>query len=169
MEYISIPLDETHIRRNFKCGKEKLDKYLHNQVTQDIERDVAVCFVIIDKNNNVMGYYTLSNSSIPKEGLPPELKKKYAKSYPYLPATLLGRLAVDKFIAGKGYGQMLLIDALKRSFFASKKSIASLAVIVDPLDEEAISFYKKFGFILLPDSGKMFLTMKTISTLFPAK
>ncbi len=28
------------------------------------------------------------------------------------------------------------------------------------------SFYKKYGFILLPESKKMFLPMKTIKTLF---
>lgn len=32
----------------------------------------------------------------------------------------------------------------------------SIGVVVDPLDEDAVAFYKKFGFITLPDSGKMF-------------
>jgi hypothetical protein len=41
-----------------------------------------------------------------------------------------------------------------------------MAVIVDPIDNNAISFYKKYGFIELPDSGKMFLPMTTISKLF---
>ena len=44
-----------------------------------------------------------------------------------------------------------------------------MAVIVDPIDQEAIRFYKKYGFILLPDSGKMFLLMKTIAELFIQK
>jgi len=33
------------------------------------------------------------------------------------------------------------------------------------LDEETILFYQKFGFILLPDSGKMFLPMADIAQL----
>jgi len=41
-----------------------------------------------------------------------------------------------------------------------------MAVIVDPIDESAIKFYEKYGFTLLPDSGKMFLSMKTVETLF---
>jgi hypothetical protein len=41
-----------------------------------------------------------------------------------------------------------------------------MAVIVDPIDEEAINFYRKYGFILLPGSGKMFISMETISGLF---
>jgi len=60
----------------------------------------------------------------------------------------------------------LLLDALKRSFEISATEIGSMAVVVDPLDEEAVRFYEKYGFISLPDSGKMFLPMTTISELF---
>jgi len=60
---------------------------------------------------------------------------------------------------------MLLIDALRRSYEISK-SIGSFAVVADPLDEDAEGFYNKYGFILLPDSHKMFLAMKTIEGLF---
>jgi hypothetical protein len=45
--------------------------------------------------------------------------------------------------------------------------VGSMAVIVDPLDEAAVKFYTKYEFILLPDSGKMFLPMTTIAELFP--
>ena len=41
-----------------------------------------------------------------------------------------------------------------------------MAVVVDPIDESAKNFYKKYGFIMLPDSEKMFLPMETIATLF---
>jgi len=54
---------------------------------------------------------------------------------------------------------------LKRSYEISK-TIGSFAVIVDPIDQDAENFYEKYGFIKLPDSGKMFLPMKTISQLF---
>jgi hypothetical protein len=59
----------------------------------------------------------------------------------------------------------LLIDALKRSYEISK-TIGSFAVVVDPIDQDAEDFYVKYGFIKLPDSGKMFLPMKTINQLF---
>ncbi|MEP6796100.1 MAG: hypothetical protein ABJB16_17355 [Saprospiraceae bacterium] len=41
-----------------------------------------------------------------------------------------------------------------------------MAVIVDPIDDEAIKFYKKFGFTHLPDSGRMFMTIKKIEEAF---
>lgn len=87
------------------------------------------------------------------------------KSYLSLPTILLGRLAIDKSFQGQGLGKILLIDSLKRCLDTSD-SIGAFAVIVDPLDQEAESFYEKYGFIKLPDSGKMFLPMRTIKELF---
>jgi hypothetical protein len=37
--------------------------------------------------------------------------------------------------------------------------------VVYLLDEDAVAFYKKFGFILLPDSRKMFLPMADVPLL----
>jgi GNAT superfamily N-acetyltransferase len=77
----------------------------------------------------------------------------------------LGRLAIDKSQQGKGIGKVLLIDALKRSYGISHE-IGSFAVVVDPINLEAENFYEKYDFIKLPDSGKMFIAMKTLHELF---
>jgi len=37
-----------------------------------------------------------------------------------------------------------------------------MRVVVDPLDGDAVAFHTTFGFILLPDSGKMFLPMADV-------
>ena len=169
MEYLTVPLNSSHKRKDFKCGKGLLDNYLHYQAKQDLKRRLSACFIYPDEENNIRGYYTLSNAGIHREILPEDIKKILPKSYNSLPATLSGRLAVDKTFAGKGIGELLMMDALKRSFYTSVQSIASMAVIVDPIDQEAIRFYRKYGFILLPDSGKMFLLMITISELFIQK
>ena len=68
--------------------------------------------------------------------------------------------------SGKGIGELLLMDALKRSFDVAVGSIGSMAIIVDAIDEHAKGFYEKYGFIYLSDSGKMFLPMRTVSMLF---
>jgi hypothetical protein len=41
-----------------------------------------------------------------------------------------------------------------------------MAIVVDPIDNDAISFYSKYGFISLPDSGRMFIAMNTVEQLF---
>jgi hypothetical protein len=166
MSYLTIPLDSTMNREDFSCGKEILDNYLCRQANKDIKRKLAVCFVMPDKESNlIQGYYTLSSNSIPLDMVPDEFRKKLPKSYKSIPTILLGRLAVEIQYQGTGTGKLLLVDALKRCF-ESSSSIGSFAFIVDPLDNDAEKFYEKYGFIKLPDSSKMFLPMQTIKRLF---
>lgn len=156
-----VPFDKAiHSRDNFSCGNAILDRYFKEQLTQDIKKQACVCFVLADNKDTVKGFFTLSNLSIPKISVPPEFQKKLAL-YADVPVTLLGRLAVDTQYKGKGLGETLLMDALHKSVNTSK-TIASWAVVVDPIDGAAVKFYAKYGFILIPDSGKMFLPMKTI-------
>ena len=143
-----------------------LDTYIQKQANQDVKRKLSVCFVINEiETNLIKGYYTLSNTSVSSDFIPNQIRNKLPKAYNSIPATLLGRLAIDNRFQGQGIGKYLLIDALKRSYEISK-TIASFAVVVDPIDQDAENFYNKYGFIKLPDSGKMFLPMKTISQLF---
>jgi GNAT superfamily N-acetyltransferase len=166
MSQISEPLNSTHNKSEFSCGKEMLNRYLHLQANQDVKRKLSVCFVVNDiESKLIKGYYTLSNNSIPLALIPEQIQNKIPKSYTSIPATLLGRLAIDNRYKGQGLGKLMLIDALKRCYELSK-SVGSFAVIVDPLDSDAENFYNKYGFIKLPESGKMFLSMKTISQLF---
>ncbi len=166
MSYQIIPLQNHHKKKDFYCGKALLDNYLQTQAKQDIKRKLSACFIVEDESNNVKGYYTLSNTVIQRDILPAFIKNKMPPSYLDLPATLLGRLAVASAYKGKRLGEILLLDALKRSYDVSTTSVGSMAVIVDPIDNDAIKFYQKYGFILLPDSGKMFLAMETIAILF---
>lgn len=166
MTYITVNLNPKHRKKEFSCGKEMLDTYLHKQANQDVKRKLSACFVLNDNENNLLkGYYTLASNSISQDFIPSQFQKKLPKTYTSIPTTLLGRLATDQRYQGQGIGKLLLIDALKRSFEISK-SIGSFAVVVDPLDLDAENFYDRYGFIKLPDSGKMFLTMNTIKKLF---
>ncbi|ASB49943.1 GNAT family N-acetyltransferase [Alkalitalea saponilacus] len=166
MRYLTEPFDSKRSRDAFSCGKGLLDNYFWTQAKQDVKRKLSACFVLVDnETGKISGYYTLSSNSISNDMIPESFKKKLPKSYLSIPTVLLGRLAIDKDFQGKGIGKLLLIDSLKRCYDASK-SVGSFAVIVDPLDKEAERFYEKYGFINLPDSGKMFLPMKTIEELF---
>lgn len=161
-------LDKKHLKKEFDCGKELLNNYMHNQAGQDVKRQLAACFVLADEVTGIVqAYYTLSASSIPLNSFPEQIGKKFPPSYASIPTILLGRLAIDREFQGKGIGKILLIDALKRSYWLSKQ-IGSFAVVVDPIDEEAERFYAKYDFIKLPDSGKMILPTGTLSALFGA-
>lgn len=166
MSYLTESLDSKHNRDGFSCGKDLLDNYIWTQAKQDIKRKLSACFVLIDnETGKISGYYTLSSNSISNNLIPESFRKNLPKSYLSIPTILLGRLAIDKEFQGKGIGKLLLIDSLRRCCDISE-SLGIFAVIVDPLDNEAETFYEKYGFIKLPDSGKMFLAMKTIKQLF---
>lgn len=157
-------LEKKYDRSKFICGYELLDNYIKKQASQDVNRDLSACFVLVDDDDIVKGYYTLSANSIKRDEFSDDLAKKLPPSYTELPTILLGRLAIDQSIKGLGYGEKILLDALNRSLTISE-SLGSIAVVVDPIDKKAQEFYAQYGFILLPTSGKMFLPMKTIKDL----
>lgn len=162
MSLVIEKLNKDHIKSDFDSDNELLNNYIRRQAKQDVNRDLSACYILNDINDKrVLGYYTLSGNSIDRNEFPLELIQKMPPSYVNLPTILLGRLAVDKNEKGKGYGSILLMDALKKCMDISD-SLGVLAVIVDPYDEKAVSFYKKYGFILIPSNNKMFIPIKTI-------
>ncbi len=124
--------------------------------------------MLTSEDDGLAGFYTLTQDNIASEDLPPELIKRLnLPRYERIGASLLGRLARDLAYKGKGVGELLLVDALKRSL-AMSRQIASAAVVVDAKDEKAHKFYQNFGFIPFPESQKwLFLPMITIEQIYP--
>ena len=155
------PLDAAHDRATFNSGTEPLDRYLREQVNQDVRRRVAACFVALADGNRIAGYYTLASASLMLADLPASTGKKLPR-YPTVPAVRMGRLAVDQACKGQGLGGALLADALDR---AARSEIAAYALMVDAKDETAAAFYLHHGFIALPDSPLiLFLPLALVHT-----
>jgi len=157
-------LSPRHDRTVFSCGVEALDRYLRRQAGQDTRKHVAATFVLVEEDRPaVLGFYTLSATSLRFSDLPEPTAKKLPR-YPLVPAILLGRLAVDQSQRGKGYGRLLLIDALKRCVDA--RDIGWAAVLVDAKDEQTATFYEHYHFIRLgPGSLRLFLPRSTVASL----
>jgi predicted GNAT family N-acyltransferase len=84
------------------------------------------------------------------------------------PATLIGRLAVDRDYRDKRIGGRLLLDALARALAASR-DVASVAVVTDAKTQEVQGFYEHYGFQLLQTESferRLFLPMRTVEKLF---
>lgn len=162
--YIFEPLGD-HDRAAFSCGIPELDNYFRQQANQDAKRKVAAPFVMVDDGRRVIGYYTLSAYGIRPAELPPDVAKKLPK-YPLIPATLLGRLAVSKDHQGQKLGQVLLMDALHRSW-RNTMEVGSVGVVAEAINEAARKFYLHHEFVpLLEHRQKLFIAMKTIKALF---
>jgi GNAT superfamily N-acetyltransferase len=155
--WIVEPLSSGHDREGFSCGNSAPDRYLKEQANQDLRSGCAVPFVLIPNSGEsaVVGYYTLSSFGIDAGVVPPEIAKKLPR-YPLIPATLLGRLAVDEMHHGEGIGEFLFMDALHRSR-AQSGQIAAVAVVVEALEERAERFYQHFGFIPFSTNHRPFI------------
>jgi GNAT superfamily N-acetyltransferase len=152
-----------HDRSRFASGVEALDRYFRSRAGQDARKNMAAPFVLVLPDGAIAGYYTLSATGVKLTELPADVTRKLPK-YPLVPATLLGRLAVDKTHQGRGYGRFLLADAL---FRAVRSEIASFAIIVDAKDEAARRFYERESFLPLPDQPlRLFRSMADIAKLF---
>jgi ribosomal protein S18 acetylase RimI-like enzyme len=149
MTYRIEPLGK-HDRKHFSCGAAELERYFREQVTQDIKRRLAYCFVAVGEDNSVAGFYTLAATSIALDRLSPD-RVKYLPRYPVVPAVLLGRLAVATAHQGKRLGGALVVDALLRS---ARSEIVGHLMVVDAKDETAASFYEHLGFERLPDDHR---------------
>lgn len=165
-DYRVEALGGQHDRSAFSSGVEPLDRYLRQQARQDARKHVSAPFVLCEgKSNRVLGYYTLSALSIDIGVWPEEVVRKLPR-YPVVPATLLGRLAVDGRLRGKGLGEYLLMDALRRALVTSRE-VGAVAVIVDAKDDDAVAFYQRYGFVPFADERqRLFLAMRTIERLF---
>lgn len=156
-----VPLDAAQDRSGFDSGSAPLNRYLRDQVGQDVRRRVAACFVALTDTDRIAAYYTLASASLLLADLPPLTGKKLPR-YPTIPAVRMGRLAVDLAFQGQGLGGSLLADALER---AAHSEIAAYALIVDSKDDTAVAFYQHHGFVALPDSPRtLFLPLATIAS-----
>jgi|SRR5689334_21175836 len=168
MPYVFAPLDPSrHDRVAFSCGEPSLDAYLKTQASQDMRRDLALCYVLCERGGiEIIGYYTLSSCAVELTGLPRDITKSVGR-YHSIPAVLLGRLAVATTFRGQGMGDHLLLDALRRSLHAG---IAIKLVVVDALHEAAAAFYLHHGFRRFEDHPlRLYLPMAHVRQLFPTE
>jgi ribosomal protein S18 acetylase RimI-like enzyme len=153
------PLGAEHERSLFRCGEDALDRYFQTQVTQDIRRHIANCFVAMETaTSHIAAYYTISAASIPLIDLPPDETRRLPR-YPTVPAIRIGRLAADKGFQGRGLGAALLADAAVR---ALKADAAAFTLLVDAKNDQAVAFYQHFGFRILASQPRtLFLPLAT--------
>ena len=95
----------------------------------------------------ILGYFSLTMGSVRREEAPPRLVRGLP-GYP-VGMVLLARLAVDQGEQGKGRGSLLLAEALRKAVAAGEAAAARL-VVVDAIDEQAVSFYRLHGFVPAP-------------------
>jgi len=153
-----------HARTGFRSGVEALDRYFREQVTQDLRRRVASCYVAIEVDTGrVAGYYTLAAGGVLLAEMPEQIAKRLPR-YPSVPVARLGRLAVDQVYRGRKLGAVLLWDAVMR---ARRSEVAVFALMVDAKDEQAEAFYRHHGFATFVSLPRQLLLPLTAHPIKP--
>jgi GNAT superfamily N-acetyltransferase len=150
------PLDPGDSVTGFDCGEPSLNEWLSSRAIKNEATGASRSFVSVDRDTDLIaGYYCLSASSLLLDVAPGKLRRNMPSP---IPVILLGRLAVDERFKGTGLGASLLQDAVLKSIEAAQ-TVGAHAIIVDALNSDAASFYRRFGFEPMPAArdGAMFL------------
>jgi ribosomal protein S18 acetylase RimI-like enzyme len=150
----------------FSCEEESLNRFLRERALRDMRsKTSATRVLLLDSPSEIVGYYTLSAASIPFDRVPRALIKKLTR-YPTHPATLLARLARDARWRGKGMGELLVVDAIRRAY-TQTAHVGSTFIIVDAVNDRAVKLYQSLGFTSFDDTpSQLFMPMSTVEHLF---
>ena len=162
---IIVAIGESHDRKAFDCGVVALNDFLQKTAFQHREKGLSNTFVLADddKPERILGFFTLSFLEVEITAIPKE-HSRHLPRQSRLPAAKLARLAVDKTCQGKGYGDILVADAIKRIMNTANDSGAIIGLFVDAKDENTMRFYLRFGFLPLLDSPrKLFIPLKQLA------
>lgn len=163
MGWLVEKLGSDHDRETFDCGKELLNNFLKRLANQYRKKNLGQTYVVAAADKRVIGYYTISTSRVDFDDVPDDLRRQYPQIP--IPVVLLGRLAVDKAFHGQGVGRTLLVKALRQAAEVAD-TVGIAAVEVHAIDDEARSFYLKYGFVsLVDDPHHLYLPIRTVKRL----
>jgi GNAT superfamily N-acetyltransferase len=158
---IIAPLSSHHDRKDFNCGELSLNQYLQQQARQSSAKRISRTFVAVEDQESptILGYHTTLVTILEVAQVPAKISKSR------IPALLLARLAVDQKFQGKGIGEFLLLDVLRRAVIISEHT-GLHAVVLDALTDRAKNFYLRYGFNeLLDDPYHLYIPIGTVIEL----
>ena len=152
-------LHRTHNVEQFTCGQPELDRFLTRHALQAQQSNSSQTYVAVS-DSAIVGFYTIVAGEI-QHAQAPERVVKGMSRHP-IPLLVLARLAVHTKAQRKGIGSGLLLDALGRTLQVADL-IGVRALAVHAKDDQAVAFYRHFGFTPSPtDARHLFMIIKDI-------
>lgn len=142
------PLRGKHVLEGFDCGEESLNTWLHRYSRHAEAAGTARTFVTTSDGERVVGFFSLTVGQVQPEDATVRLLKGQPTDRP-VPVVILARLGVDRAQQGRGLGRSLLQEAMLR-FNNLAEHAGVRGLVAHALDEDARSFYLRFGFELSP-------------------
>ncbi|MDR3501375.1 MAG: GNAT family N-acetyltransferase [Legionella sp.] len=160
-----VALDSSkHLIKNFDCTKKTMNDFLVKFAIKHAKQGISTTMVLTVDDPSlqklpVVAYYTLGISSIYRDEIP----SSSLPTYP-IPLTLLARLAIDVHYQQQSLGRKSLIYALRHVVKLNDLGLKTHGLMLDVLDDEALSFYKKFNFFQeFPGNPmKLFVSMQEL-------
>ena len=161
-------LDKTlHNTKTFHCGKPSMDQFLTRFAAKHAELGLSSTWVLLEdvqaEKLPIAAYYTLAAANVGKTSLPTQ---QSLPQYP-IPVVLLARLAIDQQHQGKGLGAKILISALRHAVQLTDQGLPAFGLMLDILDEQALSFYQHFDFFepMTDDPMRLFASMDNLRNI----
>lgn len=154
----TVPFDsQKHLNLNISRSNRSLKNYLEVVASQPDGTRTFVLEAFTEKPECI-GCYTLGLSSINHKVLP---KAQQMKLQSVTSAGLITRLVVGDDYRGKGFGEWLLIDALRKLLGASDS--VDFSIVVADVQGSEQGFYQHYGFKQFPDTpDKLFMTLSDV-------
>jgi len=159
-----------HNLKSFDCGKPDMNQYLARFALRNMELGLNSTWVLpvinAEKANHkvdLAAYFTLATSTVIREEIPTDNK---LPGYP-VPVVLLARLAVDNKFQKQGLGDKTLITALRKSAELTEAGLPAHCLILDVLDDIALTYYQRFE-IFVPftdDPMRLFIPMHVVKKI----
>lgn len=144
MRFESVRLEDGHILEGFDCGKQSLNAWLVDDAARSDRNGIAHVYVWTPLGEpKVCAYFAICPTEVVRKD--DGVSRGPAGGYSRIPGYLIARLALDRSLHGSGYGEQLLIDALRKAVAASEIGGGRL-IVVDAIDAEAAAFYGRYGF-----------------------
>jgi GNAT superfamily N-acetyltransferase len=163
---ISAPvlLNESHEFQAFDCGVAPLDDWLKKRARGNAGSGASHTYVACD-GAHVAGYYALAAGAVDVTATPGRFRRNMPDPIPII---VLGRLAVERAVAGKGLGRALFRDAGLRAIQAAD-IIGVRGLLVDAISDDAKAFYLALGMVVSPLSPMtLMVTLSDLRTSLAA-
>jgi len=138
-------LSPDHDLAQFHCGEPALDDWLRKRALQNEQSGASRTYVVCS-GGRVVGYYALAAGAVAHMEPPGRVRRNMPDPVPVM---VIGRLAIDQSMQGRGIGPSLLRDAILRTLRAAE--IAGIrAILVHAISDRAKRFYETWGFVSSP-------------------
>ena len=141
----------------FSCGDKDLDEFFEKDVFLYEEEMLGktYCWVTNSRPHKIVCLMTVANDSIKSSGLPKNSRNRFNRIFNNekrnltYPATLIGRLGVNKDFQGKHVGRQLM-DFIKDQNIATDNDNACRFLVVDAINKpETLAYYEHNGFLYM--------------------